>query len=195
MDRAEAVKEQVTLIAGERIEEAILVIRGQKVMLDRDLAGLYGVTTSHLNRAVRRNLDRFPEDFMFQLTAEEALRCQFGILKRGKHSKYPTYAFTEQGVAMLSGVLRSSRAVAVNVAIMRAFVRLRQALALHRELSHKLAELERKIEGHDEHIRALFEAIRRLTAPPVPPPRPEIGFHGKEQGPPYRTKPKNRRPE
>lgn len=175
-----------------RIEEAILLIRGQKVMLDRDLAALYGVTTSHLNRAVKRNFDRFPEDFMFQLTAEEAegLRCQFGILKlgRGQHYKYLPFAFTEQGVAMLSSVLRSPRAVQVNVAIMRAFVRLRQALSLHKDLAHKLAELERKIEGHDTAIRSLFEAIRQLMAPPSPGERKEIGFHIKEQPIPYRTR-------
>src|SRR5258706_8945823 len=129
-----------TLIPAQRIEDAILLIRGQKVMLDRDLAPLYGVTTGNLNKAVKRNLARFPEDFMFQLSAEEAesLRFHFGSLKRGQHYKYLPYAFTEQGVAMLSGVLRSHRAVQVNVAIMRAFVRLREALSLHKELAHKL---------------------------------------------------------
>lgn len=179
------------LLAAPDIENAIFLIRGQRVMLDRDLAALYGVTTSNLNKAVKRNLDRFPGDFMFQLTAEEAqsLRFHSGILKRGQHYKYLPYAFTGQGVAMLSGILRSHRAVQVNVAIMRAFVRLREALSLHKELAHKLAELERKIESHDAGIHSLFEAIRQLMAPTLPPdaPKREIGFHIKEEGPPYRV--------
>ena len=126
----------------ERIENSILLLRGHKVMLDRDLAALYDVTTGNLNKAVRRNLDRFPQDFMFQLNSEEAesLRFQFGSLNRGQHFKYLPYAFTEQGVAMLSGVLNSQRAVQVNIAIMRAFVRLRETLSLHKELAGKLAE-------------------------------------------------------
>lgn len=172
------------------IEDAIFLIRGQKVILDRDLAALYGVTTSNLNKAVKRNPDRFPGDFMIQLTAEEAeaLRFHSGTLKRGQHYKYLPHAFTEQGVAMLSGILRSHRAVQVNVAIMRAFVRLREALSLHKELAHKLAELERKIESHDAGIHSLFEAIRQLMAPTPPPeePKREIGFHIKEEAPPYR---------
>ena len=141
---------QQPLIQPEQVEQAILLIRGQRVMLDRDLAALYGVETKNLNKAVRRNLDRFPADFMFQLTAEEAesLRFQFGSLKRGQHFKYPAQVFTQEGVAMLSSVLRSPRAAQVNIAIMRVFVRLRETLALHKELAHKLAELERKIEGH-----------------------------------------------
>jgi hypothetical protein len=126
---------------------------------------------------------------MFQLTAEEcdSLRFQFGTLKRGQHAKYLPYAFTEQGVAMLSSVLRRPRAAMVNVAIMRAFVRLREALAVHKELAHKLAELERKIEKHDEGIAALFEAIRQLMTPPEAPHR-EIGFHMKENAVPYRVR-------
>jgi hypothetical protein len=169
-------------------------MRGQKVMLDRDLAALYGVETKSLNKAVRRNLDRFPADFMFQLTKEEAdgLRFQFGTLKRGQHSKYLPYAFTEQGVAMLSSVLRSQQAVQVNVAIMRAFVRLRETLSLHKERARKLAALEQKIEGHDTAIRSLFEAIRQLMAPPVPETKPEIGFHIKEDAIPYRIRRKSR---
>lgn len=184
-----------TLIPVERIERAILLIRGQKIMLDRDLAALYGVTTGNLNKAVRRNLDRFPADFMFQLTPEEAavLSFQFGSLKRGRHFKYLPYAFTEQGVAMLSSVLRSRQAVQVNVAIMRAFVRLRETLALHKELARKLADLEQRIEGHDTAIRSLFEAIRQLMAPPLPPPKPEIGFHVKEDIILYRAGRKGRR--
>ena len=153
-------------------------------MLDRDLAALYGVETKNLNKAVRRNLDRFPADFMFQLTLEEAqtcaaLRFQFGTLKRGQHVKYLPCVFKQEGVAMLSSVLRSPRAVQVNIAIMRVSARLRVPLALHKELAHKLAELERKVERHGSSIRTLFDAIRELAAPPAKPRR-EIGFHVKE---------------
>jgi hypothetical protein len=170
-------------IPAERIEKAILLVRGQKVMLDRDLAELYGVTTGNLNKAVKRNLDRFPPDFMFQLKQEEyeSLRFQFGILKKGQHSKYLPYAFTEQGVAMLSSVLRSKRAVHVNIEIMRAFVRLRQFLSTHKELEQKLEEMEMK---YDEQFQVVFEAIRQLMTPPDPP-RKRIGFEAKEAAAPY----------
>lgn len=176
----------------ERIEQSILLIRGQKVLLDRDLAVLYGVETKNLNKAVRRNIERFPADFMFQLTAAETedwvrSRFQFGTLKRGSNVKYAPYAFTQEGVAMLSSVLASPRAVQVNIGIMRAFVRLREMLSLHKELAHKLAALERKIVNHDESIQTLFEAIRQLMTPPEAPKK-EIGFHMKEDGVPYRIK-------
>ena len=181
--------DKTSLIQPEQIEEVILWIRNQRVMMDRDLAALYGVTTGNLNKAVERNLDRFPADFMFQLTSEEAeaLRFHFGSLKRGQHFKYLPRVFTQEGVSMLSGVLRSPRAVQVNIAIMRVFVRLRETLALHKELAHKLAELERQIEGHDANIRTLFDAIRHLTSPQVKPNR-EIGFHVKVDRVPYRVK-------
>jgi hypothetical protein len=181
------------LVAPPQIEQAILLIRGQRVMLDRDLAAMYGVSTSNSNKAMRRNLSRFPADFMFQLTVDEAeaLRFQIGILQKGLHFKYLPYVFTQEGVAMLSGVLRSPRAEQVNIAIMRAFVRLRETLSLHKELAHKLSELERKIENHDENIRTLFEAIHQLMTPPEKPHR-EIGFHVKETGPPYRVKVKRK---
>lgn len=171
------------------IEQVILLLRGQKVILDRDLAALYGVATKNLNKAVTRNQDRFPSDFMFQLTAEEAsaLRFQSGTLKRGQHFKYLPFAFTEQGVAMLSSVLRSPQAVQVNIAIMRAFVRLRETLSLHHDLAHKLAELEHHIEGHDESIHSLFEAIRQLMAPPDKPRR-RIGFQVEDRRGAYRTR-------
>jgi hypothetical protein len=177
------------LVAPPQIDQAILLIRGQRVLLDRTLATLYGVTTGHLNRAVRRNINRFPADFMFQLTPDEAedVRCQFGILKKGLNFKYLPCVFTQEGVAMLSGVLNSPRAEQVNIAIMRAFVRLRETLSLHKELAHKLSELERKIENHDENIRTLFEAIHQLMTPPETPRR-EIGFHVKEDSLPYRAK-------
>ena len=176
-----------TMIPAERLEQAILLIRGQKVMLDRDLAVLYGVQTRNLNKAVKRNISRFPRDFMFQLTPEESANLMFQTGTSSAHGgrRKPVSAFTEQGVAMLSSVLRSSRAAQVNVAIMRAFVRLRQTLALHKDLAVKLAKLERKITGHDANIRTLFEAIRQLMTPPEPPPRKPIGFHVKERGATY----------
>jgi len=158
-------------------------VRGEKVLLDTELARLYGVQAGALNRAVKRNALRFPEDFMFQLTREEftVLRCQVGTLKhgRGRHRKYLPYAFTEQGVAMLSSVLHSRRAVLVNIAIMRAFVSLRRMLASDEAFARKLAELERRLESHDASIRSLFDAIRQLMEPPQAPRR-QIGFHAKD---------------
>jgi len=194
------------LIPIERIKKAIIYIRGQKVMLDSILAELYGVETGELNRAVKRNVDRFPEDFMFQLTDEEwdALRCQFGISKTeedlrchfgtssleedlrsqnvtsgpGKGGRrYLPYVFTEQGVAMLSSVLKSERAVKVNIEIMRAFVRLREMIASNRELAKRLDELEKK---YDVQFRVVFDAIRQLMAPPVRETR-KIGFRKGER--------------
>ncbi len=162
------------LIRVEMIEKKILLIRGEKVMLDADLAELYGVEVKHLKRQVRRNIDRFPEDFMIQLSKEEyeSLRRNFGTLKRGEHSKYLPYAFTEQGVAMLSSVLNSERAIHVNVEIMRAFVRLRQMLASDTELARKLDALEKK---YDAQFKVVFDAIRQLMTPPEAKKR-KIGF-------------------
>lgn len=162
-------------ISAERIERAILLIRGQKVMLDADLAAMYGVTTGNLNKAVSRNRERFPSDFMFQLTDEEAesLRFQFGISKTRGGRRYPAHGFTEQGVAMLSSVLRSPRAVAVNIEIMRAFVRLREMLASHADLARRLDELERK---YDSQFAVVFKAIRELMKPPSNQPK-ELGYH------------------
>ena len=170
----------------ESIKDRIFLIRGQKVMLDGDLAQLYGVSTKVLNQATKRNIERFPEDFMFQLTREEALslKCNFGIsslrsqfvtLKQGQHYKYMPYAFTEQGIAMLSSVLRSKQAVQVNIAIMRAFVGLRQVLAAHKELAHKLERLERKVGALDSDVKAIFDAIKQLMSPPPDKPK-KIGF-------------------
>jgi hypothetical protein len=169
-----------SLIPAERIENAILLIRGHKVILDRDLAQLYEVSTGRLNEQVKRNRRRFPDDFMFQLTAEEAtsLRSHFATLKtgRGQHRKFLPFAFTEQGVAMLSSVLNSDRAVDVNIAIMRAFVRLREIMSTHKDLASKLAELERKLGEHDEKFTVVFEAIRQLMLPPPTSKKPRIGF-------------------
>jgi len=166
------------MIPIERLEQKIYWIRGQRVMLDRDLAELYGVTTFNLNKAVSRNRRRFPEDFMFRLTAKESstLKFQIGMSKpagRGGRRTLPL-VFTEQGVSMLSSVLRSERAVEVNIAIMRAFVRLRRILAEHGELASKLAELESHVGHHSQQIRSLFQAIRRLMSPRRRVPR--IGF-------------------
>ena len=161
----------------ERVERRILLVRGHKVMLDSDLAELYGVETKVLNQAVRRNMERFPEEFMFQLSAGEykSLRSQFVTLEsgRGKYSKYLPMAFTEQGVAMLSSVLRSKRAIQVNIAIMKTFVRLRELMATHRDLAEKIAVLESK---YDAQFRVVFDAIRKLLAPPARTRR-RIGFH------------------
>lgn len=159
-----------------QIEQAIVLLRRHRVMLDSDLASLYGVETKALNQAVQRNLERFPADFMFRLTSEEAqvLRSQLVTLDggRGRHRKYLPYAFTEQGVAMLSSVLRSPRAVQVNIEIMRAFVRLRLLLQGNAELARKLDVLEKK---YDAQFRVVFDAIRELMTPAVTPRR-RIGF-------------------
>jgi len=159
----------------ERIEQAILLMRGEKVMLDRDLADLYGVETRELVQAVKRNIDRFPEDFMFQLTTEEFndLRSQIVMSSWGGRRRAP-YMFTEQGIAMLSSVLRSKRAVSVNIEIMRAFVRLRRMLASHADLANKLMALERK---YDRQFKVVFDAIREIMSPAQPPRRRQIGFH------------------
>jgi hypothetical protein len=176
------------VIPVERIAHAIILLRGQKVMLDADLAQLYGVPTGHLNRAVKRNAERFPDDFMFQIRADEAetLKCQTGISSWGGRRGLPV-AFTEQGVAMLSSVLRSERAVKVNIAIMRAFVQLRAALETNTALARKFAELEKRVGKHDEEIGAIIDAIRQLMAPPEKAKR-EIGFHVRETAPRYRTR-------
>jgi phage regulator Rha-like protein len=168
---------QTSLIPVERIERAILSIRGEKVMLDSDLAELYGVETKRLNEQVRRNLSRFPPDFMFQLTSQEweSLRSQFATLKRGEHRKYLPCAFTEHGALMLANVLNSERAAQTSVQVVRAFVRLRQMLASNAELARKLAALENK---YDAQFKVVFDAIRQLMSPPEPKRR-EIGFHVK----------------
>jgi hypothetical protein len=169
----------LTLIPKERIESQILLIRGQKVMLDADLAALYGVETRILVRAVKRNLSRFPEDFMFQLNTDEfsILRSHFGISSRWGGRRYPPYAFTEQGVAMLSSVLRSERAIQVNVEIMRTFVRIRRVLSSNEDLKNKLTRLESK---YDQKFRIVFDVIRQLMAQPSRSSR-VIGFCVQDQ--------------
>ena len=172
------------IIRVQRIAQAIFVLRGQKVILGQDLAALYGVTVGVLTQAMKRNTKRFPKDFVFQVTAEELrnLKSQIVISSWGGRRHLP-YAFTEQGVAMLSSVLNSERAVKVNIAIMRTFVKLRETLQTNREF----AELEKRVGKHDQEIAAIIEAIRQLMAPPKTP-RPEIGFHVREKAPRYRTR-------
>jgi hypothetical protein len=171
-----------TVVQRSAIEKRIYFVRGQKVMTDNDLAVLYRVPTKTLNQAVRRNVPRFPADFMFQLTSDECenLRSQIVTSSWGGR-RYLPLVFTEQGVAMLSSVLKSDRAIQVNIAIMRAFVKLREVLATHKDLALRLEELERKFQKHDGQIREVFEAIRALLA--ATPPRRSFGFpiHSRQQ--------------
>ena len=165
-------------IVKREIASLIYLVRGHRVMLDSDLSELYGVETGHLNRAVRRNADRFPRDFMFQLSDQELtnLKCQFGISSSWGGRRVPPYAFTEQGVAMLSSVLRSKEAARVNVQIMRAFVSMREAISTHVELARKIEQLEYRLGKHDDEIVALFEAIKQLMAPLPSGKKRRIGF-------------------
>ncbi len=170
------------LIPTERIQQQIYLVRGHKVMLDRDLSTLYGVPTKGLNQAVKRNIKRFPEDFMFQLSLAELqqLNRSQSVTGSQKHRdpKARPYAFTEQGVAMLSGILRSPRAIEVNIAIMRAFVRLRQIISLHRDLARRISAQEKKMEGLTEYVQKMFDLIHPLLDGPTTPIK-EIGFHTK----------------
>jgi hypothetical protein len=169
------------IVSVKAIAELIYLVRGQRVLLDRDLATLYAVETRVLNQAVKRNANRFPEDFMFRLSRQEIARISQSVtsLSGLKFSKQ-VHAFTEEGVAMLSSVLHSERAVQVNIAIMRAFVRLREILETNRQLARKFADLEARVGKHDEQIDSIIEAIRQLMVPPKKP-RPEIGFHVREK--------------
>lgn len=182
------------LIPAHRIAQSIHVLRGQKVILDWDLARLYGVAAKVLNQAVKRNRERFPDDFMFQLNASQVSDPNWSqfVTSSSKHRGKVDrpYAFTEQGGAMLCSVSKGDRAVKVNIAIMRAFVPLRETLETNRELARKFAELEQHAGKHDDEIAAIIDAIRQLMAPPEKPPR-QIGFHVRETTPRYRTR--NRR--
>ncbi len=167
------------VVAQEIIESKILELRERKVMFDRDLARLYGVTTGNLNKAVSRNLERFPEDFMFELSPDEFknLIFHFGTSSWGGVRKAPK-VFTEQGVAMLSSVLKSKRAIQVNIQIMRVFTKLRQLLVTHADLRKKIEQLENKYQDHDQLFKEVFFAIKKLTEPPAAKkPKKEIGFH------------------
>ena len=177
------------IIPAARIAQSIYLLRGQKVMLSQDLAALYGVAVKALNQAVKRHAARFPADFVYQLTTEEFtnLKSQIVTSSWGGLRRALPYAFTEQGVAMLSSVLHSERAVKVNIAIMRAFVKLRKTLETNRELARKFSELEKRVGKHDDEISAIIEAIRQLMEPPKKPRR-EIGFHVRERAPRYRAR-------
>jgi phage regulator Rha-like protein len=174
---------QTAVVPVEHITQSILVLRGHRVLLDTELAALYGVSTKRFNEQVRRNRERFPADFMFQLTDEElaALRSQIATLKggRGQHRKYLPYAFTEHGAIMAATILNSSRAVEMSVYVVRAFVKLRELLSSNRELARRFAQLEtrldKKLTEHDQQIAAILSAIRQLMHPPAPKRRP-IGF-------------------
>ena len=178
------IKESESLVPVEIIQNKIYLIRGHKVMLDRDLAELYNVPSKRLKEQVRRNLKRFPRDFMFELTWEEAeslrsqivtlkeadsSRSQIATLKKGQNIKYLPFAFTEQGVAMLSSVLNSDRAIEVNIQIMRVFTKLREMMITHKDLARKIEDLERKFSDHNQKIIQIFEALRRLMTTPSPP--------------------------
>ncbi len=192
-------KREIVDYTMDDITSLIVTVRGKRVILDRDLAALYGVPTFRFNEAVKRNRNRFPEDFMFRLTKEEAdywlrSRSQIAILKRGKNIKYLPYAFTEHGAIMAANVLNSPQAVRMSVFVVRAFVKLREMLVTHKELAHRLDELEIKLQNHDESIRSLVVAIRQLMAPPEPePPKKRIGFLVEEPKIPYLTKMKRKR--
>ena len=174
-------KKTDSIVPVERIYRSILFIRGHKVILDRDLAELYGVTTKRLNEQVRRNIERFPSDFMFQLSNDEVerLRSQFATSKEGRGGRrYAPYAFTEQGVAMLSSVLRSRRAIEVNIAIMRTFVKLREILATNSALRRKIESMERK---YDERFKFVFNLLSKMLIP-TPKPKTQIGYLTEAKG-------------
>ncbi len=176
-------RELVVAPAG-RIEQLILLIRGERVILDADLAALYGVETKRLNEQVKRNAGRFPEDFVFRLTSEEtdALRSQSATSKGHGGRRYAPYAFTEHGVIMVANVLNAPRAVQTSIYVVRAFVRLRSMLTQNKELATKLAQLERKLQKHDQQIITLIQAIRQLMEPPPEPPKKRIGFRTEAEG-------------
>jgi len=170
------------LTTDEFVMSKIYLIREQKVMMDFDLAELYGIETKMLKRAVKRNMQRFPPDFMFELSQDEqgSLRRQFGTLKRGEHSKYKPYAFTEQGVAMLSSVLNSPTAINVNIQIIRVFTKMRSLLLTHKDILLKLEKMEKKLGKHDEQIALVFRYLKKLLNPPQPV-RTRIGFRRKDE--------------
>lgn len=178
MSRKENLTSNSVAVSVQFIERRIYLIRGHKVMIDEDLAELYGVSTRQLNQQVKRNLKRFPEDFMFQLTKEEAeeLRSQFVFTESGRGGRRsPPYVFTEHGVAMLSSILNSERAIEVNITIVRAFIRLRQLLESNEELNRKFVAVIRKLSTHDKYFQVVFNELKKLTERPTPP-RKQIGF-------------------
>ena len=181
------------IVPAQDIRPLIRPIRDQRVILDTDLASLYQVPTKALNQAVRRNREKFPEDLLFQLTWEEAallpsLRSQFVTLKRGRHLKYRPFAFTEHGALMAATILNSPRAVAMSLYIIRAFVKMREDLAANAAILRRLAEIDKTLLLHDGALREIYQKLRPLLEPPPAPPKPEIGFHVKEDTVPYHTK-------
>jgi len=170
------VKTESKIIAAARIESCIVALRGEKVLLDSDLAQIYGVPTKALNRAVKRNKARFPEDFLFQLTADEIMRCQIGTASK-RNLRYRPYAFTEHGALMAANILNSRRAVEMSVYVIRAFVRMRRELTVNETVARRLAEIEKALLKHDGALRDLYDKIRPLLLPPSEPKRREIGFH------------------
>jgi hypothetical protein len=188
-------KTTAEIVPADQIANILLSIRGHRVILDTDLAAVYNVRTFRLNEAVKRNLGRFPEDFMFRLTVEEweqlrALRSQNAMLKtgRGQHRKFLPYAFTEHGALMAANLLNSRRAVSMSVYVIRAFVKLREDLAANAAILKRLAEIDKTLLIHDGALRDIYQKLRPLLEPPPPPPKPEIGFHIKEDANPYRIK-------
>jgi hypothetical protein len=178
-----------------RIEDLIFLVRGQRVMLDSDLARIYGVTTGQLNQAVKRNVGRFKDGFAFQLERQEFtnLISQSVISSSYGGRRTLPWVFTEHGALMLGNVLNSKTAVKASVRVVKVFISMREQLAAHKELAGKLAELEGRITGHDEALQNLFEAIRQLIEPPLPENRRQIGFHLRETSPPYRVKTRSRK--
>ena len=174
------------IIPEERIERKIYLIRGKKVMLDRDLAALYQVETRVLNQAVSRNRERFPEDFMFSLNREEIMNLSQIVISSGIKHAPNVNVFTEQGVAMLSSVLRSKRAIQVNIQIMRVFTKLRELMISHKDLARKIEQLEEKFRKHDEQFVIVFDAIKKILQSPVEPKKKPIGFHVREPGARYK---------
>jgi hypothetical protein len=172
-----------------RIEDMIFLIRGQRVMLDSDLANIYGVTTKQLNQQFRRNRERFPGDFAFELTNQELTQMRSQIVTASKRNiRHVPVVFTEHGALMLASILNSPIAVEASVRVVRAFILMREQMAAHKELAGKKTDLEQRVGGHDAAIQDLFEAIRQLVEPPLPDNRREIGFHVRETAPPYRIK-------
>jgi len=181
------------------LDQLIRTIRGKRVILDADLAAIYGVPTKSLNQAVRRNPERFPEDFAFQVSAEEfvVLRSQIVTLEkpgRGQHRKYLPLAFTEHGALMAANLLRSPKAVQMSIYVVRAFGRLRELLAGQAEILKRLAEIDAQLLGHDKALLAIWREIQPLLHPPPPPEKPEIGFHVREDAPAYRAGKRRIRP-
>lgn len=181
------------IIPVQRIEDMIYLIRGQRVMLDLDLAKVYGVATKRLKEQFRRNAERFPKDFAFQLTNQEFINLRSQIATSSLHGghRHPPIAFSEHGALMLASILNSAVAIEASVRVVRTFVLMREELAAHKELAQKLAELEQTVSGHDSQIQNLFEAIRHLIEPPLPESRKQIGFM-RETAPPYRVKSRKR---